>query len=348
MKPLSRLEACLLARTPLRETDFELPATRVDISGLKLVCVYHPEFGYHHRSRWAKATKCGRVFLWRRTDDNLQAALTPSITSGDGVQDDFLIFTNFEMRIRPKRQNIDGPQVRYRSHELGEELEAPIVNDGETFLFITRWEDLGNTDPIEGPARKAQMWVLDAAGYDAVAGGSTLYDEAVQINLATHGSDEETMLNAGNTIAMYHLYKDRAAVLSQPFTTEWDEMRYGDSIDDIPAWFYTCQYWKCCFARRLRRTIGDVDGNDFFAVAARWLPRSFERNGSGRLGGEFWHARSVDSSLDRKCLNPAHACWQAWSVCYLQVVVERYATGQVHVWLIRSIFKIFKPDSCDI
>ncbi len=204
-------------------------------------------------------------FLYKRIDDTFNGFDTVN-NVGDGVQDEIRISTNFEMRIRPNRQNIDGPQLRYKVHALGEEIEAPIVNDGDTFLFVARWEDLGNTDPVGGPARKAQMWVLDAAGYDAVAAGSTLYDEAVQINNATHGGTEETMLNAGDQIAMFHLYKDRAAVLSEEFTTEWDEIRYGDSIDDILPGFTTANIGvpAAILAADFDED-DDVDGQDFLA-----------------------------------------------------------------------------------
>jgi len=41
------------------------------------------------------------------------------------------------------------------------------------------------------------------------------------------------MVNTGNVLAMLKLYKDRAAILGDTFTTEYDELRYGDSIDDI-------------------------------------------------------------------------------------------------------------------
>ena len=171
-------------------------------------------------------------FLWRRVDNTFNGYDT-NFNVGDGVQDDFRVKTNFEMRIRPKRENIDGLQLRYFDHSLGEEIESPDINDGDTFLFVARFQDLGNTNPITGPLRMAQLWVLDVTGYEAVKAGSTLYAEAVQINNAQHGSDEETMLNAGDVIGIAHLYYNRAAAFGDEFTTEWDEMRWGDSIDDV-------------------------------------------------------------------------------------------------------------------
>ncbi|NOY40552.1 MAG: hypothetical protein GXP26_01770 [Planctomycetes bacterium] len=46
-------------------------------------------------------------FLYKRIDNTFNGFDTVN-NVGDGIQDDFVNSTNFELRIRPKRQNVDG------------------------------------------------------------------------------------------------------------------------------------------------------------------------------------------------------------------------------------------------
>ena len=167
-------------------------------------------------------------FLWRRVDDAFNG-------DGDGIQDSIRINSAhgepIHFRLRPKRQNLDGYQIRYNAHL--DEVEEPAVSDGTTYLMVARYTNLGVADG----AGTATLWILDASDYDAIGGGGTLASNNTSVSKVAAGSNNALTMQAGDNYRILHLYRDLAAFNGDPFITEWDEMRWGTSLGDVvPGW----------------------------------------------------------------------------------------------------------------
>lgn len=176
-------------------------------------------------------------FLWRRVDntdfDYSQAPL-------DGLQSEtrnngFGFSGPIHFRVRPKRQNLDGSSVRYDGQVSGPPAEVanPAINNGETFLYIVRFTNLGTTDK----SGKATMWVLNAADYDAIQAGGNLGINRTLFAEAASTSTAPQVMSAGHTEVIFSSYQDLSAFNSLPFIVDWDELRWGTTVGDVvPGW----------------------------------------------------------------------------------------------------------------
>ena len=151
-------------------------------------------------------------FLYTQPDGPLAsvASRTASIRHG------------LKLRMKPKNSGSQGVAVDYGAGAGAS--GGWNVQNGDTFMFITRFADIG-----QATGGAAKMWVLTTVDYDAIkAGGVTIAELDAHHALApSAGHSNRTLTTADFTNLLI------ADSSNTSFSAVFDELHYGTSLDDV-------------------------------------------------------------------------------------------------------------------
>ncbi|AQQ71686.1 hypothetical protein SMSP2_02063 [Limihaloglobus sulfuriphilus] len=128
-----------------------------------------------------------------------------------------------KLRMAPKGTNSQGVRIAYDSDASNSASEN--VQDGRTYLFLCRFGDIGTAD-----GKFAVMWVLEEAGYDAMAADGLITEDELADNAYLIAQDPHANRKLDALDSAYLLLANSQG---DTFGYYFDELRYGMSIQDV-------------------------------------------------------------------------------------------------------------------